>query len=155
MNLIDLHPRLVGRWSGRKHVWLEARPNPEATCDSTLVIAPAARGKFLRFEYEWSHDGAAQEGLLLIGNHNDRQLATAAWVDSWHMGGRVMPLQGSVDALGAVSLLGSYDVPLGPDWGWRISLTLSGPADLRIVMHNISPEGNKELAVRADYRRDD
>jgi hypothetical protein len=154
MNLTDLHDRLLGQWTGRKHLWLEAQPTPDTTSESTLVVVPAARGKFLRLEYQWQHDGAAQEGLLLLGNANDRQLATAAWVDSWHMSGRLMACQGSVDGQGAVSLLGSYEVPLGPDWGWRIGITLVGPTDLRIVMHNISPEGNRELAVRADYRRD-
>lgn len=155
MNLIDLHDRLIGRWQGRKHLWMEAKPTPDTTSESTLLVVPAARGKFLRFEYQWEYDGAAQEGVLLLGNANDRQLATAAWVDSWHMSARAMACQGSIDAQGSVSLLGAYEVPLGPDWGWRIGIAFSGGDDLRIVMHNISPEGNKELAVRADYRRAD
>jgi len=154
MNLTDIHDRFVGRWLGRKHLWLESQPEPSGTSESELLVVPTAKGRFLRLDYRWSHDGVEQEGVLLLGNANDRQLATAAWVDSWHMGAQVMHCQGSVDAQGAVSLLGAYPVPLGPDWGWRIGIMKTGPDDLRIVMHNISPEGEKELAVRADYRRE-
>jgi hypothetical protein len=154
MNLTDISDRFVGRWLGRKHLWLESQTEPSGTSESELLVLPIAKGRFLRFDYRWSHQGVEQEGVLLIGNANDRQLATAAWVDSWHMGQQVMPLQGSIDAQGAASLLGAYPVPLGPDWGWRIGIMKTGPDDLRIVMHNISPEGEKQLAVRADYRRE-
>jgi hypothetical protein len=44
---------------------------------------------------------------------------------------------------GAVLVRGSYGVPPGPDWGWTI----------RVVMHNIWPNGREDLAVEATYTR--
>ncbi|HEU4458228.1 MAG TPA: DUF1579 family protein [Methylibium sp.] len=154
MNLAELHPRLAGRWAGRKHLWLEDQPTPQGTSASALLIAPAAKGCFLRFEYSWAHQEAEHEGLLIVGHDDKRLRATAVWIDSWHMRERVMHLQGSIDAQGAISLLGAYRAPIGPDLGWRIGIMKTGPDDLRIVMHDISPEGDKTLAVRADYRRE-
>lgn len=53
----------------------------------------------------------------------------------------------------AADLRGSYEAPPGPDWGRRITIRSVSAAELQIVMHNISPEGQEDLAVQLDYRR--
>jgi hypothetical protein len=50
-------------------------------------------------------------------------------------------------------MLGSYAAPPGPDWGWRITIRSASPAEFQIVMHNISPDGQEDLAVQIDYAR--
>ena len=60
--------------------------------------------------------------------------------------------EGTVDEHGCVSVLGSYEAPPDPDWGWRIEVVPEGKS-LRIIMHNISPDEQEVLAVRATYER--
>jgi hypothetical protein len=152
VKVTELHPRLLGEWSGTKRLWM-GPGSPELASASRLTIAPVAKGKFITLSYRWAYEGAEQEGLVLVGNQNDDEAASAAWVDSWHMSGKVMACNGTVDDNGAIIVLGSYEAPPGPDWGWRITINEPGPGMLRIVMHNITPEGEAELAVQADYQR--
>jgi hypothetical protein len=67
------------------------------------------------------------------------------------MGEAVMALEGAAAGADAVTLRGSYAAPPGPDWGWRIDLRPQGGDDLRMVMFNVTPEGQEELAVEAVY----
>ena len=152
MNLIELHDRLLGEWSGTSTLWLSWLEEPEQRSPSRLRVAAVANGEFLSFQYSWVYEGE-QEGLLLLGNDNEDGAANAAWVDSWHMSGKIMHCTGEVDGAGATSLRGSYQAPPGPDWGWRIDVSLPEPGALRIEMHNVDPDGSEELAVRAEYRR--
>jgi hypothetical protein len=69
------------------------------------------------------------------------------------MGDKVMACRGAVSNRGEISVLGSYAAPTGPDWGWRIVITPDEGQSLRIVMFNISPDGQEELAVETDYTR--
>jgi hypothetical protein len=103
--------------------------------------------------YTWSHEEVAQEGLILLGYDDKQEIATAAWVDSWHMSSKIMSCQGTIDAQGAIDLRGSYEAPPGPDWGWRIVITPKAGKELQMVMYNITPEGAEDLAVKADYKR--
>jgi hypothetical protein len=118
-----------------------------------LSVAPVAKGKFLSLTYTWSHEEVAQEGLILLGYDDKQEIATAAWVDSWHMSSKIMACQGKIDEQGAIDLRGSYEAPPGPDWGWRIVITPKSGSGLQIVMYNITPEGAEDLAVQADYKR--
>jgi [ribosomal protein S5]-alanine N-acetyltransferase len=153
MKLTQLHDRLLGNWTGSNRLWTAPPPVAPAVCATALAVTPVAGGKFLAFAYAWSFEGAAQEGLIVLGNDNDAGTASAAFVDSFHMSGEVMHCTGSVDAGGAVSVLGHYAAPPGPDWGWRIAVSQAGKSDLRIAMYNISPDGTEYPAVQADYRR--
>ena len=65
----------------------------------------------------------------------------------------MMALQGTVDTNGQISLLGSYEAPPDPDWGWKIIIDVPGADKISIGMYNITPDGVKELAVQADYVR--
>jgi hypothetical protein len=109
-------------------------------------------GRFVRIDYDWAYRRTPQQGSLLIGHEADAAAATAHWVDTWHMGDKVMVCRGAVEPDGPISVRGSYAAPLGPDWGWRTVVT-PGAQRLRLVMHNITPEGQEELAVDAQYSR--
>ena len=61
-----------------------------------------------------------KKALLLIGYETERQMATAVWANSWHMGEKYMHCQGVIKEDGSVDVRGSYQVSTGPDWGWRI-----------------------------------
>ncbi len=151
MKLAALHPQLLGTWSGESLLWMgpDAEPLPSA---SRLVVAPAGMGRFLTLSYTWLYEGKPQEGLLLVGDHNNASTATAAWVDSWHQSGKVMHCVGAATDTGfAVS--GSYPAPPGPDWGWRLSVRCPAADELLFEMHNVPPGGPAELAVRVAYRR--
>jgi len=153
VKITELHSRLLGDWTGNNRLWLEGPAGPALASATHLTIAPAAKGKFISFNYTWVFDNTEQEGLLVVGNDNDREAASAAWVDSFHMSGKVMACHGTVDDSGAIIVVGSYEAPPGPDWGWRITVNQPAPDALRIVMHNISPAGDADLAVQGDYER--
>lgn len=153
MKISDMHDRLLGNWVGNNLLRLSWLPDPDHHSPSTLSVRSAANGHFLVFTYTWTYEGEAQEGWLLVGNNNEQEVATAAWVDSWHMNGKVMACQGTVDEGGIISLLGSYEAPPGRDWGWRIIVTPGAGDALDLTMLNVTPDGQAELAVQADYTR--
>jgi hypothetical protein len=152
MKLSQIRDRFSGRWTGSNTLHTSWLPVKEHRSETTLIVAPVASGMFLAFAYTWSHDGAAHEGLLLVGNENDEEEAVASFVDSWHMSGSIMPSNGTVSDDGVIQLLGSYSAPPDADWGWRIEVR-SDAHELRIDMFNISPEGDEDIAVRAEYKR--
>ncbi len=153
MKMIELHPLLVGVWTGTKRLWMEGASGPVRSSPAELVVAPVAKGAFLSFAYTWDFEGAPQEGLLIAGNANASEAASAAWGDSWHMSGRLMHCAGQVASDGAIRLQGSYEAPPGPDWGWTIAVTQPAADALAITMCNVAPGGEPELAVQADFAR--
>jgi hypothetical protein len=50
---------------------------------------------------------------------------------------------------------GSYAAAPGPDWGWRTVIETAEDDSLRMVMYNLTPDGQEYLAVEAVYRRAD
>ncbi len=151
---LDRLAACTGRWQGSSRLHDPHTGKPEDTA-STAVVSALLGGRFIRLDYTWSYQGAGQEGSLLIGHQSDRGKATVHWIDSWHMSDAVLACEGTLDADGSISVQGSYAAPPGPDWGWRIGIrTGDGPA-LRVVMHNITPDGQEALAVEAAYARAD
>jgi len=136
----------AGEWQGISTLFL-----PDATpegSDSILAVAPVLNGRFIRLDYTWSQGGAPQHGSLLIGSHE------ACWIDTWHMSDRMMICAIEHGDGAAWSCRGSYAVPPGPDWHWRIAITPELPDKVRIVMTNILPgEETGMLAVDAVYSR--
>lgn len=153
MKLTEIHDNLIGDWTGANLLRLSWLTPSDYHSSSRLSVAPVAKGKFLSFTYTWSHEEVSQEGLILLGYDDKQEVATAAWVDSWHMSSKTMSCQGEIDERGAIVLRGSYEAPPGPDWGWRIVITPNSGKELQIIMYNCSPEGAEELAVQADYKR--
>ena len=151
MKFDEMKRALIGEWQGAKQLYLEPPPAPPVSSPSKLSVKAVAGGSFLQFEYDWAFEGEEQAGLLLFG-YDEENAASAAWVDSFHMSSKIFSCTGSA-ADGSAELLGSYAAPPGPDWGWRITIRSVSPNELAIVMHNISPEAQEDLAVQIDYKR--
>lgn len=142
----------AGQWQGTKQLYLEPAPAPPLSSPCRLVVKLVASGSFLQFDYDWTYEGETQSGVLLFGFSDENNVANAAWVDSFHMSSRIFSCTGT--ALDRTArLLGSYPAPPDPDWGWRITLHSVSAGALQIVMHNISPAGQEDLAVEADFTR--
>ncbi len=126
---------------------------PEYVSPSELSIALEAKEKCISFRYTYSHENVPHEGFLLVGYDMEKNIATAAWVDSWHMSSAVMFCRGTIDQQGTIDLRGTYAAPPDPEWGWRIVISTPSSTELQIVMYNCSPEGGEDLAVKAEYKR--
>jgi hypothetical protein len=143
---------LAGQWAGTYRLIVDPA-EPARVSSSTASVAPVAGARFVRLDYDWEEKGRRQDGSLLVGYEKERGIVTAVWVDSWHMGNKLMVCEGTVEAGGTVEVQGSYEAPPGPDWGWR---TVFGPGPdgtLRLVMYNVSPDEKEDLAVEAVYHR--
>lgn len=144
---------LSGEWKGTKRLYLNGESGPEKISGSHATIAKAVRGTFLLVDYSWKFERDPHEGVLLLGYEEKQNLATAAWGDSWHTGQRIIHCTGAIDANGAFTVHGRYAAPPDPDWGWRIALNIQAADSLALVMHNISPQGKEDLAVKAVFGR--
>lgn len=153
MNWNDIQQKLSGEWHGTNLLRLSWVNPPDSHSNSQMTIAQVAAGKFLSLIYTWQHENIDHEGFVLLGYHKEKQLVTASWVDSWHMNAKIMSFQGTLDDSGEINLLGFYDVNTGPDWGWRIVISGNSTNELQMTMFNISPKGEEDLAVRANYKR--
>lgn len=153
MKIMDLNSKFIGQWQGTYRLVLSWLPNPDFISVSNMRIKPIANGKFLGLSYDWHHEGVSQDGLILLGNNNKQAVVTASWVDSWGMSGKIMNCSGTINQQGDIVLLGSYEVPDNPDWGWRIEIPCPTDTTLQILMYNLSPEGEESLAGDANYTR--
>jgi hypothetical protein len=142
----------TGNWQGINSLWLSPK-DPAQESATTLSILPTLKKKFIEVKYTWAYDGQPQEGILLVGYETERQLATTVWADSWHMGEKIMQCQGVIQENGGIDVRGLYQVPTGPDWGWRIVVDPEGKNTLNLIMYNITPEGEEALAVKAVYSK--
>ncbi len=144
---------MIGLWTGTKLLNLSWLPNPEHFSDATLRITRVAGDNCWELAYTWSHEDAPHEGALLLAVDPKTHAATVAWCDSWHQSERLLFCQGKQETTRRVSVLGSYAAPPDPDWGWRITLEQPTEGSLELIMHNIPPGGEEELAVRATFQR--
>jgi Protein of unknown function (DUF1579) len=151
---VSIDPLLActGRWSGNSTL-RDPQNGILEECHSTALVAPVLGGRFARFDYTWRYKDSPQEGSILLGVDPRRKICRAAWIDSWHMGHSLMDCTGG-SAGSYLSVRGSYPAPPGPDWGWRIDLGPQDDSIFRLVMYNVSPQGEEELAVDATYTRD-
>ncbi len=144
--------RFAGSWSGPSSLWFEP-DTPAFESVSTAVLGTVGGGKVVTFDYTWAHEGAPQDGRILLavrptGVH-------MAWCDSFHTDSDIMDLVGDGSA-DVVAASGTYSVP-GPEvWGWRIELDTRTPDSLLLRMYNILPAsmgGLEALAVLTEYTR--
>jgi hypothetical protein len=149
----DLTPlkSCAGAWTGPSRL-IVTPGEAGRVSQSRLVVSVAAGGKCVRVDYTWADEGKPQDGVMLFGFDRDSGVVTMAWIDSWHMGEKVMICSGAAKGDGSVDVLGHYAAPPGADWGWRTVLAPSGER-LMLRMFNVSPEGVEALAVEAEYRR--
>ncbi len=153
MNIIDKMLNLTGNWQATYRLWM--RPDSDALeSPSHAIVSPMVNGKMACIEYTWTVEGNLVEGELFIGYENQSQQVTVVWVDAWHNGERFMICQGDVRPDGALTVLGAYPPPYGPDWTWRTVIALE-EAGFSLRMYNIPPGGPELLAVEAVYRRAD
>lgn len=136
----------VGRYSGTSNVYLPGDPLRESP--SRAQVDLVARGKLLTLNDEWNFEGEPQAGLILIGLEHEGGPAGASFVDSWHMGDKLMDCRSTATPKG-INVLGHYSVEGSPDWGWRI--TVERDPDLRVAMYNVMPEGGEELGFKPVY----
>ena len=149
MSILDGLATCAGSWRGTNKLQ-DPHSSTDEDSPATATVTPVLGGRFVRLDYTWGYKGAPQEGSMLIGYDAKTDMATAHWIDTWHMGNQVMALAGPGGPTLAVK--GTYAAPPGPDWGWRIEIT-PGEGTLRVVMFNIWPEGKEDLAVEAVYER--
>jgi hypothetical protein len=149
MLMLDTLRECAGAWAGRSLLYLP--PDPPRECDSEAIVTPILGGRFVRLDYTWAFDGAAQEGTLLIGYEARHSRFTAIWGDTWHMSDALMVSRGEASEGPALSVFGTYAVEGWPDWGWRIVLEPRDDGSLQMLMYNVSPEGEADLAVDATY----
>ena len=142
----------AGRWRGTNTLQDPMNGIADAS-PSNATVTPLLGGRFVRVDYTWEYQRAPHSGSLLIGWQKKDGTATAHWIDSFHNGDRVMACTGALTDGGGISVRGAYSAPPGPDWGWRIDVIPEGDASLRIIHHNIWPEGKEELAVEGVYSR--
>ncbi|WP_394782248.1 DUF1579 family protein [Undibacterium sp.] len=149
----DIFSKFIGQWQGSNTLILSWKNPPEYLSDTNLTVSEAANGHMLQLSYDWSHDGKPQQGTLLLAYDAEKNLATAAWGDSYHMDKKLFQCAGAIGADGVVDLLGSFEAPPGPDWGWRIVLTPVSASEMQIAMMVIPPGEEEQAAVRGDYRK--
>jgi len=151
VTIIDQLIHLTGNWQAAYRVWLSPT-DPPLESHSSAILSPMVKGKMVCIEYNWTVNGEMEEGELFIGYEEKSKQVTVVWVDSWHNGDRFMICQGEVRPDGALSVLGAYPAPTGPDWGWR-TVVEPGEDQFILRMYNIPPGGEELLAVDAVYTR--
>lgn len=140
---------LAGAWTGSYRLWLEpGQPARDFTTTLTATVAPSRR--YLTLDYAWRDTESAQDGVLvfILGAE---AVATAMWVDTFHMHDRFMACRGT-HRDGAIEVLGRYSAPPGPDWGWRTRVAWDAQS-MTMQMFNVAPDAKEYAAVEANYRR--
>ena len=87
---------LSGEWKGSKRVFLQGEQGPVHASRIRMTIATAARNSFLMLAYTWKFETDPHEGVMLLGYDNEKQVATAALGDSWHMSKRLLTCAGRI-----------------------------------------------------------
>ena len=144
---------LVGVWEGTNRLHTPWMPDPLKVSDSNATVRSKMNGQFLSIEYSWTFEGERQEGLLILGCDRKSDAVQAVWTDSWHSKDVLMLCNGTRQTDGTISVLGHYPVADHPDWGWRTQIEPTANS-FRYVMYNLSPEGEEEVAVEMDFKRD-
>lgn len=151
MTNINLLIDQEGTWKGKYSLWKTPDDIPDIS-DSELTIKPILKSNFVSFDYSWTLDGISHEGSIVIGFEKKRLLLSSTWIDTWHMKDKHMFNQGLVDENGSFVFRGFYEVPEGPDWGWKTIIEISNKISIRITMYNVTPEGKEHLAVKSTYK---
>jgi hypothetical protein len=146
--------RMVGTWIGTARTWFEADDLAD-TSEVRGVIRPVLAGRFVMHEYTGVLAGHTMQGIALHGYALLEERFETAWIDSCHNGTRIMlSRQDRPPGDSVASVLGSYPVPGGPDWGWRTEVDVSQcPDELTIQHFNITPTGEEAIGVEFRYRR--
>lgn len=143
---------LEGNWKGTKKLWLSLE-EPVQRSTATAQITPLGKAHFLEIRYTWAYGRNIQDGMLLLGQRKQDEVLQAVWLDSWHMQDALMHCEGIGDITEHISVIGAYAAPPDPDWGWQIDILPQSGETFQLLMHNISPKGEKMLAVEINFSR--
>ena len=149
---------LAGDWQATYQLRGDAIFESDTTTHAT--VTSLLGGRFVRIDYTWDEEdvlkeNGPQEGSLLVGFEDEPApgVATIAWIDGWHNGGRIMVSTGVLLESGGVDVRGSYpDNPEYAGWGWRTVLEPTNDG-WSMTMYNTTPDGEEALAVNAAYTR--
>jgi hypothetical protein len=136
-------------WIGSNKLWVPP-DNQLFESQSIAEISSYIQAQFIALSYTWSIEDAPHEGLVIFPANIDENASKSLWLDSWHMNNDIMTCKPKIIDKG-ILLVGAYPAPPGPDWGWQIMIESEAMDLLRLRMINISPEGEKSLAVEAEY----
>lgn len=153
MNLPENFQQLAGNWSGinRLHLpWIEDAPLKESKSEAS--VKTVAGKNYVQIEYDWVFDGQKQDGVLMFGFEKNSEIVNAVWIDSWHQTADFMPSKGKGKNR-KITFKGFYKVPDHPDWCWRTDVEIESKDSFKIIMYNVSPEGNESLAVEMFFSR--
>ncbi|HED65911.1 MAG TPA: DUF1579 domain-containing protein [Planctomycetes bacterium] len=143
---------LVGEWRGTNKLILEPGA-PAAESAATASVSVAGTGSSAVVRYTWAEGKKPQDGVLVLRLGAEPGDWDLVWTDSFHMNQGFMACRPDATKGGALSALGSYPAPPGPDWGWRIELHSPAEDEMQLLMFNITPGGEESLAVEADFTR--
>lgn len=150
--MLDKLITYVGTWQGT-NILQDPNSDQPKESPSLAIVTPVLDGRFVRLDYTWEYHGNAQAGSLLIGYEAEANVVTGQWIDTWHMGDKVMSCRSSAGENDLITLLGSFEAPPGLDWGWRTDLLLNEADRLVVMMYTISPDEEEFPAVEAHYTR--
>ena len=145
--------KFIGHWQGTSSLFLKQHSSSCFESKTELSVNPAVNRRFMEFNYHWQHEEKNQQGVILVGSELKPGELCATWTDTWHQNREIMSCHGLLETEKDLTIEGKYPVEEGPDWHWRIHLQLLSKNELTMTMHNISPEGQEELAVKACYTR--
>ncbi len=151
MQPLEVFQRLIGKWEGSCRTWFE----PGKLADESSVTGDfiaVMGGKFLRHVYTGSMQGKPRQGEDLLAFNSVRNVFQSAWLDSFHMNYALLISEGPATEHG-FSVLGHYDIPDNPPWGWRTEFQLFSDQELTISAYNIMPGEAEALAVEVQYRQ--
>lgn len=150
MNIPTKLQQLEGEWTGSNRLTMSPE-DPVRDSESTATVAFEANKKALRISYDWTFDGAVQNGLMIFCFGKTGQ-ASNVWLDSFHQSGEFMKSAGEYDERSA-NVKGFYTIPEYSDWGWRTIVESDDPDSFSFTMYNVTPEGEEHVAVEAAFKR--
>lgn len=143
---------LEGIWQGEAKTWF-VPGEPTDKSPIRAEIKPVLNDTFMLYEYKGSLMGEDMLGIALIGYNHVRKRFEKAWVDNCHTGTAIMYSTSQADPQ-SLYVEGKYDdAKMLNQWGWDTSFELVDRDHLKVVSYNISPDGEKEMAVEIDYSR--